>query len=352
MRKIIDFLPALRMLDRTGFVYSRVKEEEDKVIGYLSESPRPRLNLVCDLRCIPPTYGDFLAFLIAYRILKTKFEVTFIIRIDELQTDWDVLTRELKYQRLDHFKKLASGVVIAGGSELKIAKSLDELLVFANEGRTIFSDYVNKRKKIYWDLKHLSDLLYIQLGCDPTVLLDQVQFSKLEVEPEESYVLWHVRQKSAWNEQGDTSEKEIIDQYIKIRTVVGNDMKIVICGTDSGVAVLKQLTTKYNLKFEIARDYSKDFLGDVALLWQAKFFLQIGGGGLSEFAWGSSTPLLDFNYPLPNADWICKRILGVSKTKYVSWANEHQSLKLDFQRKGSNFEDELRRLVHGLRALE
>jgi hypothetical protein len=352
VRKVINFVPTLRTLDGSGFVYSRVKEEEDKIMGYLSESPRPLINLVCDLRCTPPTYGDLTAFLMAYRILKTKFDVRFIIRIDELRTDWDLLTQEMKVQRLDHFKKLASGVVVAGGSELKVLKSLDELLVFVSEGKTIFSEYVNKRKKIYWDLKHLNDLLYIQLGCASNVLLDQVEFSKLDVEPVEPYALWHIRQNSAWNKLSDTSEKEIIEYYIKVRAILGEDLKVIVCGTDLGVAVLKQLKAKHNMNFEISRIYSKDFLGDIALLQRAKFFLQIGGGGLSEFAWSSSTPLLDFNYPLTKADWISKRILGVSKTKLVSWATGHQILTLAFESTFSNLENELQRFVNGLKALE
>ena len=351
VRNIINFVPILGALDKTGFVYSRVKEEEHKLIGYLSESPRPIINLVCDLRCTPPSYGDFAAFLMAYRILNTRFEVKFIIRTDELRFDWDDLTQESQYQRLGHFKKLATGVADAGGTELKIANSLDELSALTTEGQTVFSDYVGRRKRIYWDLKHLNDLLYIQLGCTQNVLLDQVQFLKLETEPVEPYILWHIRQKSTWLKHYDASEKEIIDQYTTIRTVIGNETKIVVCGSDSGLAVLKQLTTKYNLNFEIARDYSKDFLGDITLLRRAIFFLQIGGGGVSEYAWSSSIPLLDFNYPLPNADWICKRILGVSKTKFVSWANEHQILELAHKRKGSNFENDLNHFVDRLKEL-
>ena len=351
VRKIIDFVPILGAVDRTGFVYSRVKEEEDKIIGYLSKSPRPVINLVCDLRCTPPSFGDFAAFLMAHRILNTRFEVKFIIRTDELQFDWDDLTQESQYQRLDHFKKLATGVANAGGTDLKIAKSLDELSALTTEGQTVFYDYVVRRKKIYLDLKHLNDLLYIQLGCTQNVLLDQVQFLKLETEPAEPYILWHIRQNSTWLKHYDASEKEIIDQYTTIRTVIGNETKIVVCGSDSGLAGLELLSAQNNLNFESARRYSSNFLGDITLLRRAIFFLQIGGGGVSEYAWSSSIPLLDFNYPLPKLDWICKRMLGVQKNKFVSWANEYQILELAHKRKGSNFENDLNHFVDRLKEL-
>ena len=39
VRNIINFVPILGALDKTGFVYSRVKEEEQKVVENLSITP-------------------------------------------------------------------------------------------------------------------------------------------------------------------------------------------------------------------------------------------------------------------------------------------------------------------------
>lgn len=351
LRKIIDFVPALRSFDRLGFVYARVKAEEYKIIGLLSEYPRPRINLVCDLRCTPPTYGDFAAFLMAVRILSTKFKLTFFIVIDELNSDWDLLTEDNRIKRLADFKELAKRVTSVSDNKVEVVDSFKKIPALTLAGETIFFDYMKRRKKIYWDLRHLNDLLFDQLGCTRNDLLDHVQFSDIKTQTLEPYCLWHIRRNSKWDKNRDLTDGEILKHYKSFRKVVGNEMKIVVCASDEALVGIFKLATKLDLDIINARNYSENFLGDLTLLYKALFFVQIGGGGLSEYIWCSSVPFLDIDLPLGKDNAAVKLLFGISFKKHVAtyWQNSNQIVILRALNKKIDLEAELRTVYINLR---
>ena len=343
LRKIIDFVPALRSFDRLGFVYARVKDEEHKVIGFLSEYPRPIINLVCDLRCTPPTYGDFAVFLMAVQILSTKFKLTFFIVVDELNSDWDLLTEDNRIKRLADFKELAKRVTSVSDNKVEFVDSFKKLSALTLAGETIFFDYIKRRKKIYWDLRHLNDLLFDQLGCTRDDLLDHVQFSEIKTQTLEPYILWHIRRNSNWDKNRDLTYSEILEHYKTFRKVIGNEMKIVVCGSDEALGDIFKLATKLDLDIINARSYSENFLGDLTLLYKALFFVQIGGGGMSEYIWCSSVPFLDVDLPLGKDNAAVKLLFGINFKKHVAtnWQNSNQIVLLRARNKKIDFEPNL-----------
>lgn len=351
VRKLIDFFPTLRNLDRAGFTYSRIKAEEQKVNSYLSSSPRPKIRVVCDMNCTPPTYGDFSTFLMSTRILSKEFDVTFVIVISELRSDWEILDQEEQRKRLGDMKNLARRVTFASDSQLVIADSFEEFSRRKFQGQTIFSDYVSSRRRIYWDLKILNDVLFNLLGCTQDVLLDRVQFSDQKIQTTKPYVLWHIRQNSLWMLEGDSSESEILERYKILRKVIGNQIEIVVCSSDSGLQKIFELAIKLELDIKSARDYSKDFLGDLTLLFNSLFFVQIGGGGLGEFSWSSTVPFLDLNQPLPKNDVRAKSLFGVNFKKgfATSWQNSNQVISISGRSKTIDFESRLIVLFNDLR---
>ena len=350
VRKLIDFFPTFRNLDRIGFAYSRIKTEEQKVNSYLSSSPRPKIRLVCDMTCTPPTYGDFSAFLMSTRILSKKFDVTFVIVINELREDWEILGQEEQRKRLGDMKNLARKVTLASDSQLVIADSFEEVSMREFQGQTIFSDYVTRRKGIYWDLKILNDALYNQLDCTEDVLLDRVQFLDQKIRTTKPYVLWHIRQNSLWSLEGDSSESQILERYKILRKVIGNQLEIVVCSSNGGLQKIFELATRLELDIKNARDYSKDFLGDLTLVFNSVFFIQIGGGGLSEYSWCSSIPFLDLDYPLPKSDLDVKSLFVANFKKGVatSWQNPNQVVSIRGCGKSIDFESQLVVLVNRL----
>ena len=342
--KIISSIPILKKIEQIARVYSRVKEEEDKIIGYLSESKRPSLNLVCDLRCTPPTYGDFSAFLMAIRILSTKFSVVFIIVIDEFNSDWVLLGQETQIERVAQFKELAARVASASNSQLIIVETFEKLPELTIDSQIIFDQYVHRRKKIYWDLKLLNDVLFKHLGCTREVLLDRLPFVDKKIQTSKTYVLWHVRRSSIWSKEYDLSDQEFVDLYKKLREAIGFNVDIVVCSSDEGLRSTRELASKTNLEIRFSRDYSENFLGDVALLYGSLFFIQLGGGGMSEYAWSSSVPFLDINCPLPDIYVIYKRLFGVKVKSgtITSWQCSSQMLSTQAMFKRYDIESQLK----------
>ncbi|NBQ04460.1 MAG: hypothetical protein EBU22_04060, partial [Actinobacteria bacterium] len=78
-------------LDKYFYQFARIRNEENIVSGYLLTAQSPKINLVCDFLSTPPTYGDFSSFLLAVRLLSARSEVSFIMVVNELRSDWQEL---------------------------------------------------------------------------------------------------------------------------------------------------------------------------------------------------------------------------------------------------------------------
>lgn len=342
VRKIIDFIPLLSTFDSFVYQFARVRIEEQKIVSYSLNESRPKINLVCDLKCTPPTYGDFSSFLTVIGILSLRFEVTFVMIIDELRSDWKELDDDEQSRRISAFRELADKVVANHGAELKIASSFSELLKLIVEGKTVFSDFVSKRKRIYWDLKLLNNLLYKNLGCDQKVLLDHIEYVRLNVEPPARYVLWHVRAESLWSKKDDLGDEEIVSTYNLLRGVLGTEIRVIVCGNEGALCKIMSLAKRFQLDIASAREYSVNFLGDLALLGDCEFFFQVGGGGFAEFAWNSSLPFFIASYPCSYATF--REISRIQRTnnQVTSWQTTNQVFLLKNPKGKDNFESQLR----------
>ncbi len=351
LRKIIDFFPILRNLDQSAFVYSRIKSEEYRLLTYLAANPRPKIRLVCDLRCTPPTYGDFAAFLMAIRIISIEFELTFVLVANDLQSDWDKLSKVNQMTRISEFQEMARRVTNASSSQFKFVQSFTELSTSKDDGLTIFSDYIYRRKKIYWDLKYLNDLLFAQFECSREVLLDHVKFSENKKQPVGAYITWHVRRESLWANQFDSSDEEFVEQCNHLRKLIGNQIQIIVVASNEGILDLMKLASKLELQINSARDYSENFLGDVSLIHNSLCFIQVGGGGISEYAHCSSIPYLDFDYPLAKNNITRKKLFGVEpkKSQMTSWQTENQKLLLTTKVRKTDFYDHTLEFLNDLK---
>jgi hypothetical protein len=347
LRKIIDFVPIFSQYDRYLYKYARVRLEEQKIKRLLSEN-EPKLNLICDLKCTPPSYGDYVEFLMAARILSTRFKVTLIIVINDLRSDWKDLKGHEQQNRINDFNALAQLALLNCGAELKVVESFSEVSNLIMGSQTVLFDFVCKRKPIYWDLKFLNKRLYRSLGCEPKVLLDQIKFSDLKSIPNFRYVLWHIRTESIWNRDQDMSSDGIIYNYMLLRRVLGSEIRIIVCGNEKGLQRVMDLSSHYNLNLTSARKYSDSFIGDLELLGKCEFFLQVGGGGFTEYAWNSSVPFLVVSFPWKPRDFRIFRKIQGSKRQITAWQTTNQVFRLKSCKSEGNFESELKKFCHDL----
>jgi len=294
IRKIIDFVPILRTLDQISSVYSRVKYEENKIIGYLSESPRPVFNLVCDLRCTPPTYGDFSAFLLTFKILSSKFETNFFLLTDDFSSEWKALDQDSAMRNVEDFKAMAFSVAGKFNEIIEEKNSFDQLSTVLCDGHTVFATFVNRRKKIYWDLKYLNILLYKCLSCDSGVLFDSTNRFSTTKDLPMSYVAWHIHGRQNFD---DASLQSFEEGYSLLRKIVGLDMPIIALSSNQKLSEFLKFASKKELNVKSARLFSLGILGDIDIVNGADLFFQIGGGGLAEFALYSEKPFCLVDYP-------------------------------------------------------
>ncbi len=348
LRKIIDFVPILSRYDNYLYKYARVRLEEQKFLRSLSYDTLPKLNLVCDLKCVPPSYGDFAEFLMAIRILSSRFEVTFTMVIDGLRSDWNELSYSEQSKRVNDFKTLTGLAIMNCRAVFKVVDSPVKFLNLRAGSQTVFPDFVLKRKPIYWDLKILNKRLYKSLGCNPKVLLDQIEFPNLKSKPTFRYVLWHIRTGSLFTQEWDMLDEEIIRNYFLLRKVLRSDIRIIACGNEKGIQKIMDLSVRHNLDIASARVYSDNFVGDLALSSKSEFFLQLGPGGLAEYAWNTFSPYFVSSFPWKRREFktFCK--LQGSKNQITTWQTKNQVFFVKTNDKKENLELELKKFCNNL----
>ncbi|MDA2968462.1 MAG: hypothetical protein O2792_01340, partial [Actinomycetota bacterium] len=126
----------------------------------------------------------------------------------------------------------------------------------------------------------------------------------------------------------------------------------VVCANQQGLKRVMNLATQRQLDVMSARIFSEDFLGDVTLLRDCEFFLQVGGGGFAEFAWSSSLPFFIVSYPWNRAAFrqIC-RAQGTNN-QVTSWQSANQIFLLKNPKSKDNFENQLKKFWYDLSAVE
>ena len=322
-RKLIEFVPILRSLDQIVAIYSRVKYEEKKIIEYLSDSPRPTINLVCDLRCTPPTYGDFSAFLLTFRILNSKFRTNFFLLTDNFSSEWNALDEESAIRSVEDFKAMAFSVTGKSNKEINEKNSFDQLSMDSCDGHTVFTDFVNRRKKIYWDLKYLNILLYKSLGCDSSVLFDKTDHFSTTRDLPKSYVAWHIHGRQNF---GPSTLRSFEDGYRYLRSTIGLDIPVIVMSSNQKLSEFLNFANKKKLNVESARLFSSSVLGDIDIVNGADLFFQISGGGLAEFALYSEKPFCLVDYPDKRVKRWNSNHLGLRPfhRKFLPWQNHNQ----------------------------
>jgi hypothetical protein len=284
----------------------------------------------------------------AARILSSRFEVTLIIVINELRSDWKDLKGHEQQNRINDFNALAQLALLNCGAKLKVVESFSEVSNLIMGSQTVLLDLVSKRKRIYWDLRSLNKRLYRSLGCEPKVLLDQIKFSDLKLIPNFRYVLWHIRTESKWNRSQDMHSDGIIHNYMLLRRVLGSEIQIIVCGNEKGLQKVMDLSSHYNLYLTSARKYSENFMGDLELLSNCEFFLQVGGGGFAEYAWNRLQPYFVSSFPWKRREFktFCK--LQGSKNQITTWQTTNQVFRLKTRKSEGNFESELKKFCQDL----
>lgn len=323
VRKIIDFVPILSKLDQIAAIYARVKKEESEIIGYLSECPSPVINLVCDFRCTPPTYGDFSAFMLTFKILNSKSKTNFFLLTDSFSSDWKALDRVTAMRSVEDFKTMAICITDAPIKVIEEKNAFEQLSAVLRDGHTIFAHFISRRKKIYWDLKFLNVALYKSLRCDAGVLFNKTNQFSITRDLPKSYVAWHIHGRQ---NLGASSTLSFEENYDLLRKIVGLDLPVIMMSSPKKLSELNAIAIEKKLDVKSSREFSSNVLGDIDIVNGADLFFQIGGGGLAEFALYSEKPFYLVDYPDKRIKRWNSNYLGLKPfhRKFLPWQNHKQ----------------------------
>jgi hypothetical protein len=258
-----------------------------------------------DLYASPATIGDFLFnYFFARFFSLMNYEVHFVIINKEYRNDWNLDVKQ---------KKLYIKTII---NVAKILSNKNNLKLFLLDWDTFKSRYLNStfyfiplkndvvnRNRIYVKLfnllnyliffksKKFRNIFTIDKHFFNSTILDKILFKKTIISNGE-YIAWNCRNDIHDIESGRNIN---IDDFINIYHTLKkyyNQHEILIISDDNGCELIKKWNKSLNFNLKYSKDFSIDYLGDLYLVLNSKFYFQYRGGGMGASILFSKIPYL------------------------------------------------------------
>ena len=283
------------------------------------------VTIVYDNLVSPPTFGDFFTVAMFCRFFAVKnLEVNLFIFNDGFRNDWKHINSPEKFvheqikivNSVNHNKLI--NVRVLGFEEFKNRYSL---IIESQKNSFFFSRNKSlKRRKIYDSIYNILNILMANecLEFKRIFLLSERSFS-LSIGKKNfplGYVAWHCRYNERWGSDRNLSKLQFIDYYSRIRMRFSN-MPIIIVSDVSGCMYYKKIAVDHSLNLSYSKDFTKNFLEDVALVLGSSFYFQLRGGGIGMAAIFSNIPYEIIDPCSNESPW--------DHPKFSSWANPNQN---------------------------
>lgn len=327
---IWSFIPGTYKADsfkNTIYKFLIAYEEKIKVKYHKTKT----INVVYDCAVSPPTYGDFIYILMVSRYFKKKNYKTNLIIIngEYRKQTWQRVKKKLYENKVLELKKLAINFKSQDKIEVKNWKTF----IFDYEDKKnveefFFKERVFSRKRIY---SHSFNFLNLQLKSEKNsfqkkFLLVKEKFdSFLKCKLPKQYIAIHFRysKKGRMNEfsKNISTSRNISYNLFKLSIEILSkkfpNLKLIIISERSAIKEFKKfLIKKSNLVY--ADSFSKNILGDAAIVLNSKLYFQVKGGGIYTFALFSNVNSIYIHNTPTNE-------LTFNKKRYSSWQNTNHS---------------------------
>lgn len=260
-------------------------------------SDDPRFMVVFDCRITGLAYGDLLHILMVARFLERRGgQVAFVI----VDTEPPHFLGDMNRHEIDCFIEdaLAIARVVLDSrrsTAIRIPESeLEEHLRPTNSCRILFEEHTRTRRPFYRDAFNVFNQL--MASATPAehgaVLFVPNEFREYLPETYEnrSYVTWHCRYSTRWDEERLTTDKEFVLGYRTLRDCFPG-REIVIISDSEGCSHYSEVAKSLELgSLTFSKSISPSFLGDCALILGSEFFFCYRGGGILEVPFMSSMP--------------------------------------------------------------
>jgi|GEM_PF-3574535 len=274
LNKIRNYILKKEATDEAQRIYSAIRHCKTRVL------------IVCDNQCTPPTYGDYLYFILLVRFfIAHKVSVDFIIVDSELRADWDDLTVAERQLHISMQFKLADCLINSNLCRINTLswENTRKYIKKNQHGYIIYSEKVFNRSSVYNLCFNLLNQLLHKVS--PSVLRS-ILFKSSELSSyvktapaPNSYVTLHCRYSRKWGLERNLTEQE----FLTIHSLLSRQfpgLSIMVISDDNGCSYFEQIALKHMLTLDYSKRHSSSFIGDAFLVLNSAFYFQLRGGGM------------------------------------------------------------------------
>ena len=195
---------------------------------------------------------------------------------------------------------------------------LAEVCAVGESGFLLFDDYTRSGRS--WGTSTFNLFNWLMANSSPE-LQDKILYTHEDFGDsipeigEGKFVSWHCRYRMV-DEGRQTNAKEFLKSYYFLRSRFPGH-EVLIISDDDGCRHYADLARSLNITdLLFCKDYSADFMGDVALILKSEFFYVFRGGGIGCVPVCSAMPYLCIQPTMDEVSW--------DRKTHTSWQNETQ----------------------------
>jgi len=263
------------------------------------------------------SYGSLVLTLCIARFMIAKGCMTHFVLMHHERTDLDPVATNDFYRD----SQLIARRLLCLESGLVSRKTPDDLAAVCDVGANgflVFDDYTRSGRP--WGTATFNLLNWLMAKSPPRVqdkvLYTFADFSKSMPEFRyDQYVAWHCRF-STIDEGRQTNTEEFWKSYTYLQSRFP-DHRLLVISDQHGCGHYAKLSKSLGIDgLLFSRDYSTEFMGDVALIMRSEFFYTFRGGGIGSVPLCSTMPYIFIQPVAEEVSWERKR--------FTSWQNESQ----------------------------
>jgi len=322
-------IPSTRYFINSSFLYrsqlnkiNQVCKTEKTNLTRAIESKIP-IYIYYDRDVSPPTYGDFIYYAFLYRFIGLQdANCTFVIIDSRTNPEWDEnkpFINELKKHQ-DLIIDLLSDSDKTRVIQLKERKNK----VFIKEKNSYslfqsqFDDFEGLHIYMFNFFNHIDISNNDKFLLSKNDIINKVDLNYSLINNGIPYISFQYRFNIEYGDDRNLSEKEFLRIYNKLKNSFPQ-MSIMIVSDKHGCDNARLWGKKNKLNLLYSKDYSSNFLEDIALIANSDFYFQFKGGGIGLFV----AAISDLNQV---QTWIFygKNEIPVTKNKVFNWLKNNQ----------------------------
>jgi len=284
---------------------------------------KKKINIIFDYKCAPPTYGDFISFLMLIRFfISNNLNVNFYIIDGEYRDDWSNLTSSDKKNLLCAHKDIIGYLI---DKKYCIIKTITWDQFFSSRNfnylNTFLYKNIQQRTNCYSQAINFLNLFDYKKNINKKFFLRKNIFKNYVFKKAlpEKFITLNARFQKNWEPFRNLSVSEF-DNNVNYLLKKYPKHKIIVVTDKLGKSYFQNKTSIMSNNLLFSKDFSSCFCGDALLVLLSSFYMQLKGGGIGIIPMFSRTP-----YSIKCS---LNTEIMVSNNKLFSWQTDRQQFIL------------------------